>query len=311
MDPALLPFVGAGAVAGAVMLLGLVVVGLRPSRPRGVARSLQVIERSRTDRGLARQQLPAGDRLVAPVRDLLARVGRRLSPRQSPVRLQRLLDFAGNPAGWTVESMLAAKGGGVFAGAAVGLVLSRFGPWSIVLVPAGAAAGGWLPDVLMHNAGQRRQLAVRRSLADALDMLSVCVEAGLGFDAAMTQVARNTDGPFAGELARALQEVQLGRSRTEALQQMADRVDVHELRTFVTAMVQADRLGIPVADVLREQSHQMRLRRRQDAEERAQKVTVKILFPLVFCIFPALLVVVMGPAIMRLVETFATTPGMP
>lgn len=302
---------GVAAVATGLLFLGLALVRLTPTRATGVARSLEVIERSRTERGLPRQELPARDRLVAPALHLLGRLGRRFSPRHAPARLQGLLDFAGNPHGWTVESMLAAKGAGIAAGAVVGLVVGRFSPSSLVLVPGLAALGGILPDVLMRNAGQRRQQSVRRSLADALDMLTVCVEAGLGFDAAMLQVARKTEGAFAGELARALQEVQIGRSRTEALQRMADRIDVQELRAFVTAIVQADRLGIPVADVLRAQAQQMRLVRRQDAEERAQKVTVKILFPLVLCIFPALLVVVVGPAILSIMQIFAVAPGVP
>ncbi len=310
MDPRLLLLVGMVSLSASVLLLGLV-IALRPRPVSGVARSLQVIERSRIDRGLARQQLPVEERLVVPFRDGLERLGRRLSPQQSPVRIHRLLDFAGNPAGWTLETVLAAKGAGVVVGGIAGALLGGFGPLSLLLAPGLAAAGVWVPDLVLRNIGQRRQDGIRRSLADALDMLTVCVEAGLGFDAAMLQVARKTDGPFAGELSRSLQEVQLGRSRSDALQQMADRIDVHELHTFVTAMTQADRLGIPVAHVLREQAHQMRLVRRQDAEEKAQKVTVKILFPLIFCIFPALLVVVMGPAVTTMIATFSTSPGVP
>lgn len=301
-----------GVGGGSLLLVLTLAVLSRPREATGVRRSLALIEASRTERGLARHELPARERLVAPFLDALTRLGRRLSPTQAPARLQRLLDFAGNPRGWNVESVLAAKGGGAVAGLAVGVALLRLDAVLVVLVPVLVGGGAYLPDVALRNAGQRRQVEIRRSLADALDMLTVCVEAGLGFDAAMLQVARKTEGAFARELSRALQEVQLGRARSDALQLMADRVDVHELQSFVTAMGQADRLGIPVARVLREQSHQMRQVRRQDAEERAQKVTVKILFPVIFCILPALVVVVMGPAVLTLVRTFSTTvPGAP
>jgi len=138
------------------------------------------------------------------------------------------------------------------------------------------------------------------ALPDALDMLTVCVEAGLGFDAALAQVARNTDGPLAAEFARALQEMQIGKSRGQALRALAERTTVPEARAFVSALVQAGDLGIPVARVLREQAKEMRVRRRQRAEAKAQQVPVKITFPLILCIFPALLVVVLGPGIINI-----------
>jgi tight adherence protein C len=137
-----------------------------------------------------------------------------------------------------------------------------------------------------------------------MDMLTICVEAGLGFDAALAQVARNSSGPLAAELARALQEMQIGKSRTEALRSMAGRTTAPELRSFASALVQASELGISVASVLREQAKEMRLRRRQWAEEQAQKVPVKILFPLLFCLFPALFVVIMGPAAITVSHMF-------
>jgi tight adherence protein C len=156
-------------------------------------------------------------------------------------------------------------------------------------------AGFFLPDVLLYNTGTKRQENVQRALPDALDMMTVCVEAGLGFDASLAQVARNTTGPLAAECARVLQEMQFGKSRIQALRSMAERTTVAELRMLVSALVQASELGIPVATVLREQALEMRVRRRQRAEESAQKVTVKILVPLIFCLFPALMIIVIGP----------------
>jgi tight adherence protein C len=134
-------------------------------------------------------------------------------------------------------------------------------------------------------------------------MLTVCVEAGLGFDAGLAQVARNTEGALAAEFARALQEMQIGKTRAEALRAVADRTSVAELRAFVSALIQAGELGIPVARVLREQSREMRVRRRQRAEYRAQQVGVKITFPLILCIFPALIVIVLGPGLIELPGT--------
>jgi tight adherence protein C len=169
----------------------------------------------------------------------------------------------------------------------------------------GAAAGFYLPDLLLMNMGQKRQEELRRGLADSLDMMTVCVEAGQGFDAALMQVARSVDGPVAGEFARVLSEIQIGKSRGEAFSSMAARTTVPEAKNFISALVQADRLGLPIANVLREQSHQMRLVRRQRAEEKAQKVPVKILFPMLFFIFPALFIVIIGPGAIRMIDAFS------
>jgi tight adherence protein C len=137
-----------------------------------------------------------------------------------------------------------------------------------------------------------------------MDMLTICVEAGLGFDAALARVARNTGGPVAAEFSRVLQEMQIGKSRTEALRALAGRTTVAELRAFTSALVQAGELGVPVADVLREQAKEMRLRRRQRAETKAQQVPVKILFPLVGCLFPALFVIIIGPGAVSIMHAF-------
>jgi tight adherence protein C len=136
-------------------------------------------------------------------------------------------------------------------------------------------------------------------------MLTVCVEAGQSFDGALLQVARSVDGPIAGEFARVLSEIQIGKSRGDAFTSLAKRTSVEEAKNFVTSLVQADRLGLPIASVLREQSTQMRLVRRQRAEEKAQKVPVKIVFPMVLFIFPALFIVVIGPGAIRVMSAFS------
>jgi tight adherence protein C len=224
----------------------------------------------------------------------------RLSPSGIGTSLQRRLDLAGNPGRWTPDRVLAVKGLGLLALAMLGALYGLHNPGLLILCAIlGGAVGFFLPDVLLYNSGQKRQARLQTQLPDGIDMLTICVEAGMGFDAAMAQVARNTDGPLAAEFARSLQEMQIGKSRSQALRAMVDRTSVPELRAFVSAIVQGSELGIPVAQVLREQAKEMRIRRRQRAEGKAQQVPVKITFPLILCLFPALLIIVVGPGIIE------------
>ena len=147
-------------------------------------------------------------------------------------------------------------------------------------------------------------------MPDALDLLTISVESGLGFDAALSHVARNTEGPLAEEFARVLQEMQIGLGRGAALRALGERTHVPELKGFVSAMVQADALGIPIAQVLRVQAREIRTKRRQRAEEQAQKVAVKILIPLIFCILPCLFIAVLGPAAIGIFEVVLGHPGL-
>lgn len=231
----------------------------------------------------------------------------RLSPAGIAGRLQYRLDLAGNPAAWSPDRVLGAKGLGLFLGAGLGLLLGlRSLGWVLPCVAVGAVFGFFLPDLLLLNAGQKRQELIRRALPDALDMLTVCVEAGLGFDAALAQVARNTRGALAQECARVLQEMQIGKSRNQALRALAERTTVGGLKAFVSALAQAGELGVPVGQVLREQAREMRVRRRQRAEEQAQKVPVKILFPLIVCLFPAMFVVIIGPGVISIARALSS-----
>jgi tight adherence protein C len=232
----------------------------------------------------------------------------RLSPSGVEARLQHQLDVAGNPDRWNPDRLLAVKGLGLVIFAAIGMAIGE--PSILIMLAlalAGAGIGFYLPDLLVYNAGLKRQARIQAELPDAMDLLSVCVEAGLGFDAALAQVARNTTGQLASELARALQEMQIGKSRTEALRSTAERTTVPELRAFVAALVQAGELGISVATVLREQAKEMRVKRRQRAEEKAQKIPVKILFPLMLCLMPALFVMILGPGVISIMSLFSTT----
>jgi tight adherence protein C len=293
--------------AGAFGLaIALAVIAVAPGRPRqgGVAGSIAAIERQYSSHRAG----PAGTERTS---DLLATLPRwlrglalRLSPGETTSGLQRRLDIAGNPPRWTPDRFLAVKGLGLVGLAMLGSLYALHNLGLLILCAGiGGAIGFFLPDILLYNAGIKRQAKIQTALPDALDMLTICVEAGLGFDAAMTQVARNTLGPLAAEFARVLQEMQIGRSRAEALRGMVDRTTVVELRAFVSALIQSSELGISVARVLREQSKEMRVRRRQRAEERAQQVPVKITIPLITCLFPALLVIVIGPGAIEIAHT--------
>jgi tight adherence protein C len=293
----------AGALGALGLAIAMLVVAVLPTRPgeSGVGGALAAIEK-RYAQGAAAGQKPADPFTALPgwLRDLALR----LSPSGMAAKLQRRLDIAGNPARWNPDRVLAVKGLGLVALAALGIAVGAHKPALLILYAGvGGGIGFFLPDVLLYNAGLKRQTRIQAALPDAMDMLTVCVEAGLGFDAALAQVARNTSGPLAAELARLLQEVQIGKSRTEALRAMADRTTVTEFRAFASALVQAGELGISVAKVLREQAKEMRVKRRQRAEEQAQKVVVKILFPLVVCLFPALFVVIIGPGVITITHS--------
>ncbi len=177
-------------------------------------------------------------------------------------------------------------------------------PVRLVVVVGGAVIGFFGPGLYLYQKTYDRTARLERDLPDAIDLLTISVESGLGFDAAIQQVARNTEGPLADEFSRVLREMQIGQARSAALRAFADRTNVANVRTFVSAMVQADAFGIPVAQVLRIQSSEMRVKRRQRAEEKAQQVPVKITIPLIFCILPCLFMAVMGPAVINIMDSF-------
>jgi tight adherence protein C len=289
-------------VAGLVAIacaLGLAVYVLLAGKPAGAVASevAAPVPSGRAVQGAERTALTSR----------LGTLAAALTRKDYAARMQHRLDLAGNPAAWSPERVLAVKGMGLIGGVTLGLLFgAKYGFVVIVsLAVAFGALGMFVPDLLVRNLGEKRQLELQRRLPDAIDMLLVCVEAGMGFDAALARVARNLDGPVAEECARVLQEMQFGMSRTEALRALVGRTDVVELRTFVGSMVQSSELGISIGEVLREQSRQLRIRRRQRAEEKAHKLQVKLLMPLITCLLPAIFVVVLGPAIIHLAQFFS------
>jgi tight adherence protein C len=302
--------VGAVAVFLAVFTVALSVQSIVAERRQAyrTLKALRAVEIRPADlrnRELAR---PARERLIKPFYAAALAVTRRFTPAGARENTRRKLIMAGSPASWSPDGVLVAKLAGLVGGVVLGLLfVAIFGfawPLRVLGFLALSLLGYWLPNIVLTNTVQRRQNEIRRALPDSIDLLTICVEAGLGFDAALAHVSKSTSGPLADEFYRTLQEVQLGRSRNEAMRNLADRSNVPELRAFVLAMVQADVFGVSVANVLRVQAKEMRLKRRQLAEERAMKVPIKVLFPVIFCIFPALFVVILGPAIMRIADVF-------
>jgi|tagenome__1003787_1003787.scaffolds.fasta_scaffold20986669_1 tight adherence protein C len=301
MSDQLMLLVGLGGIFLGVVLL-LATIGVITSERAQVGRSLAAVQAIQTAPQSLREDLeqPFNNRVLVPALGRLAGIGRRMSPSGQAGRIKRRLDLAGNPPRWTVDRVFAFKMLGLIVGALAGIGLSlALGTSTLLGIGLTAiltALGFYASDIVLLHLSQSRQDRIQKDLPDALDLLSISVEAGLGFDASLSQVARNTTGPLAEEFFRVLQEMQIGTGRSDAMRALGERTTVPELRGFVTAMVQADSFGVPVASVLRVQAGEMRVKRSQRAEEKAQKVPVKILFPLIFCILPALFIVVIGPA---------------
>lgn len=232
---------------------------------------------------------------------------RRLTPPRVLARLDHQLALAGRPASWTMHRILTAKIAIPAVLAALGLLLVRADPTPARMLLAGivTVVGFFVPDLLLLSKGQERQKKIGVELPDTLDQMTIAVEAGLGFEAAMMRAATNGTGPLAEELIRTLQDMQLGQSRREAYIALADRTTVTALRRFLRAVNQADAYGIAIADVLRTQASEMRLKRRQSAEEHAMKIPVKVIFPLMLCILPALFIVLLGPAVLDMIKAFS------
>ncbi len=245
---------------------------------------------------LARSRL---ERIVQPTVNLLGRPIRHLSPGGMVTAVERRIELAG--LSWTLERVLVVKavlGGGLLS---AGLLWAlRSGSFTSFLIALCAGAVGYVgPDTVLTRLARARQLLIGNELPDVLDQLTICVESGLGFDSALARIARSGNGPLAQEVTLLLQELRVGVPRREALGNMLARTDVPELRQFVNAMIQADSYGVPISRVLRSQAEEQREKRRFRAEERAMKLPVKVIFPLVFCILPVVFIVVLGPAYVR------------
>jgi tight adherence protein C len=304
---ALLLIMGAALVFLAIYLVS---TALRDAESHGLNRSLAVLQAmSSAPKELTKDlDRPFSERVLQPLQGAALRIGRRFTGADSRERIRHKLDLAGNPPGWTVDRVVAGKVIGLVAGVVGALLFTwLIGPSMsirILMLAGGAVAGYFAPSMFLYQKTYDRSNQMARELPDAIDLLTISVESGLGFDAAIQQVARNTEGPLADEFSRMLREMQIGQGRTASLRALGERTNVPEIRSFVSAMVQADAFGIPIAQVLRVQSSEIRVKRRQRAEEKAQQVPVKITVPLIFCILPTLFIAVMGPAAISLMDSF-------
>lgn len=292
-------------VGGSIILI---FVGLSvPSRPSVEQERLQTYgSRPRTLTEMEMAQ-PFSERVALPLMRSMSTLVTRLTPQRNVEEAKHKLDLAGNPNGWSASDFMGVRGTSavltVLIVAALVWLLRVQPPQSFLFVGIGGILGFYLPLFWLNSKIRTRKYEIERALPDALDLLTISVEAGLGFDAAMVKVTEKWDNELAMAFARANSEIRLGKLRREALRDMATRADVTNLTNFIAAVIQADQLGVSLAKVLRIQSEQMRVRRRQKAEELAAQAPVKMMFPLVFLIFPSILIVLLGPAVLIVQKT--------
>mgnify|MGYP001301317276 CR=1 FL=1 len=297
-------------IVAVILVVGLIVVGMREDSgvdplqrrlaeygDRELPASLEEIELS----------LSMQERIIIPMYRSLARFGARFTPENQIEEIRHQLELAGkaqsmDPATFFGQrvALTLAMGGGAFV---LFFLVTNWGPTKSVLgVLGGILLGYYLPLLQLKSQISRRKDNITKSLPDALDLLTICVEAGLGFEQAMGKVYEKWDNDLALAFGRVLQEIQLGKRRSEALRDMSRRMEVPDVTSFVAALIQAEQLGVSIAKILRIQADQMRVKRRQRAQEKAQQAPVKMIVPLVFLIFPSIWIVLLGPSVIIILE---------
>jgi len=303
----LIPIVLSIALGAAIIL---VVVGIRAPEATDPISS-RLAEYSVNENPVSLEDIELSqrfyERIILPFFNRIGHMASRFTPQATIESTRRRLETAGNPMQIDPSFFLLLRiilavvlGGGLFF---VFLVSGRNWLQGLGISVLFFALGYFMPDLMLTSMINRRQRTVFRALPDALDLLTICVEAGLGFDAAMGKVHEKWEDDLALEFGRVLQEIRLGKLRREALRDMSDRLDVSELTSFVAAVIQSEQLGVSMAKVLRIQSDQMRVRRRQMAEEEAHRAPIKMIFPIGLLIFPSILIVLLGPAAMMLMQS--------
>jgi len=309
MSTIILVVIGAAILIGAIVL---VVIGMRDAghndplqqrlaefAARGQQASLEEIELSQ----------PFTERVIFPIARRLGEMVSKFTPQNALQSTGRKLELAGNPRGLEPGMFWALR---IIASVVItGFMIFIFAVGSIkwptsqkILVTAGfVGLGFYVPEMLITSKIQRRQMAIRKAMPDALDLLTICVEAGLGFDGAMQKVSDKWDNELSQAFTRVIREVQLGKLRREALRDMADRIGIPEMTSFVAAIIQSEQLGVSMAKVLRIQSDQMRIKRRQLAEEAAHKAPIKMLIPMALLIFPSICIVLMTPSFLMMMRS--------
>ncbi|MEI8131956.1 MAG: type II secretion system F family protein [Leptolinea sp.] len=253
--------------------------------------------------------LPFSERVIFPVARKLGETAIRFTPQNALQNTARKLELAGSPAKLDPTLLMALQfiSFVLFGGLMFFIFFIAKVAWSlglvILIVLVFSILGFFFPQLMLSSAINRRQKNIRKAMPDALDLLTICVEAGLGFDAAMSKISNKWQTELSLAFARAIREIQLGKLRREALRTMAERIGISEMTSFVAAVIQSEQLGVSLAKVLRIQSDQMRVRRRQMAEEEAHKVPIKMLVPMGLLIFPSIMIVLMTPAALRLAHS--------
>jgi tight adherence protein C len=290
--------------------IALVVVGMVRSRSQDTIQD-RLMEYSGRAEAVSLEELelsqPFSQRILVPMIDAGAQFVTRFTPQQTLEQTRHRLELAGNPNNWSAAEFWGLRVvATVVLGGLIFLLMSLSGqPFGkrLLLGAAAAAIGFLYPQIWLNSKIRSRQAAIIKALPDALDLLTICVEAGLGFDAAMQRVSEKWDDPLSQEFGRVIRDIGLGRARRDGLRDMADRMEVPDVTSFVAAIIQTEQLGVSIAKVLRIQSDQMRIKRRQRAEEKAHQAPIKMLFPLVFLIFPTIYIVLLGPAILTVMES--------
>jgi tight adherence protein C len=253
---------------------------------------------------------PFQDRVILPFIRKLGELSTRFTPQHALETTSKKIELAGNPGNLGAASFLSLRfvGAGFF-GVLLFIIFLGSDTWPVsreMLVTVGfTVLGFFFPQLWLQSKIDRRQKEIRKALPDALDLLTICVEAGLGFDAAMSKVGEKWENDLSLSFARAIREIQLGKLRREALRDMADRIGLAEMTSFVAAIIQSESLGVSMARVLRIQADQMRMKRRQRAEEEAQKAPIKMLIPMGLFIFPSIMIVLLTPALLRITSAFS------
>ena len=305
----LLPLIVAVVAAGAVLLIFYGLAGKSPIDPVQ-ARLIQLGSMQARNLEELELQQPFLERTLKPLAARLSGSVARITSASFASRTQHRLALAGNPGDLTVTEWLGMKG--VFAllgGGLLGVLMLLLGSGIMMVLALGlfGMGMGYIgPEFWLGKRVKARQKAIIRMIPDSLDLLTISVRAGLGFDAALAKVVEKVEGPLSEEFRRALAEVRVGKTRRDALRDIIPRTEVGPLTNFIGAIIQAEQLGVSISKVLQVQSEQLRIERRQRAEEMAAKAPIKMLFPLVGCIFPSLFIVILGPAIILIVQNFST-----
>jgi tight adherence protein C len=305
----LLPYLVAGAAAAGILLIAIALAGMRRVDPVQARLTQLGAMQARNLEELELQQ-PFLDRTLRPLANRLAARLSRLTSQSFAQQTEKRLALAGNPGDLRVADWLAIKAIAAVAGAIVFFLLFTFViavgvPLNLALAGAGVLFGWTVPEFWLGSRIRRRQHLILLQIPDALDLLTISVRAGLGFDAALAKVVEKMRGPLIDEFRRALAEIRVGKARRDALRDVIPRTEVPALSNFIGAIIQAEQLGVSISKVLQVQSEQLRIERRQRAEELAAQAPIKMLFPLVGCIFPSLFIVILGPALILIIKNLA------